>query len=340
MAYALIPTELKHDLNNVVVNALRRPGPGNELGINQSWLGLLAAYGCIDYRSGGGDKVARLKFPYASSGTAGYFAKYEPAGAAGNPLVKEAEIGYAFLRDVMQVHNFDDAVSDGVVIGDESIDLWTQQYKEKTKDMISIMETKLITGIGTNNDPLGLTHWVNDSSTIGSLAMASNTWLQSKTVDAAGNDLSLNHLREAMEDARDENGAEIDIIVSSSRQQNKYKQLMDGKVQYIDLKIGDLEWKAVEYDGKPWVAITQFPKDLVLGLTMSSFKLVFVLQRDKTAKGMQPLVGMDEQGFPFAIRPRDNNGVDASSAFITNYHQMYCRASWKNWRIENLGQAL
>mgnify|MGYP000654548425 CR=1 FL=1 len=339
MAQQIVQDELVRDTNVVAINALKRPGPRNELGVHQSFIGLLAAWDRIKFRRGGGTVAARLKYTYASTGTAEHYSKNDPAQPAGNESVKAADVDYAFVRDVIDVHNFDEAASEGSQ-HDTDESLVSSKLITAKKNIVSILETALVTGDGTNNKPQGLDFWINDASVYGSINQATDSWAASTVVDAASAALSHNHLREAQEGATDDNGARIDVIISSQRQADKYKQLMDGRVEFTTMMIADIEFRGFMYDGIPWIILSQFPKGDIYGLTMSELTWLIMLQKDNSEKGMVPLAEMEHAGLPFAVRPIDAGGVDSNKGQVTMYHSFWVDRQFKCWRIENLSQTL
>lgn len=339
MANQVIQSALIRDTNEIAINALKRPGPQNELGINRSFLALLQAFGRIDYVSGGGSDAAKLKFKYASTGTAEHYGKGDPAPAAGNISAKEATVGYVRARDVLDVDNFDEAASEGAQIGTEE-GLWTSHLQEAQQNIIEKVETKLVTGLGTNDEPYGLGFWINDASVLGSFDQSTDSWGAATVVDASSGALAHTFLRQGQEGAKDDNGSTIDVIISSYRQGSKYKQLMDGDVRFDTMRIADIEFAGFMYDGIPWIVLPGFPKTDIYGLKMNTLNLKIMLQKDKSNMGAQPLVGLTRAGLPFAVRPIDSQGVDSSKAQMTFYYSFFCTKPWMNWRIEALSQTL
>jgi len=338
MAIQELNSAFQRDIGQIVVSAIKRQGVGNELGLKNSWLGLLGSFNRIEFMPFAPSKMAeKMVVPYASAGTAEYYDLDSAPQAAGNESVKTANIAFASARDVMRIRNFDEAaLKSEVTLVNEG--LLGHNTKEAMKNIVDIMEKGLRDGLGVGSDPYGMAFWVNNSSVYGNIDQAVDTWSQATLINAGGSALSLKHLREAVEGVVDANGGEVQVIVSSARQRNKYRELIGSKTTNNNMKIGDAEYSVEFYDDIPWVVIPKMTNSVVYGLNMETFVMKILLQ--KAPDGSLPqLSNIEQAGLPFAMRYLGNVNDDARYA-ITNYHQLVCRKPWQNFKIYGLSTSL
>lgn len=345
MAQQTVPSALARDMNNIVVSAMKRSGPGNELGIHQSWLGLLLAYDCLEYKVGGGEKAAKLHFPYASPDTGKYRGKNESPVAAGNESVLSAEVSYTTYEDVVNVHNMDNAASRGGYMRTGENSLWTRRLKESLRDASQKINDKLVNGLGTNNEPLGLFYWVNDTTNLGgTIDQAVQTWAASPVVDASGNSVSRSYLRQLIEAAQDDQGFTPDFFILSQRQLHKVMELFDSKVEYSNIQLGpnDIQFRGIELQGIPFIPLQKFSQSEIVGVKMEHWKLTILLQEQQGDEGVVELQDLQAEGLsgvPFKLR-NISTPLDEQSAAYTLYHQQSCRKPWFNARLKGLSTTL
>lgn len=341
-----IPTKAFKPQAQMFINALKRPGA--ELGFERSLLSLISRMGRgSDEGTGlqfvrGGEYAERLKYEYDGATEAEFFDPNDPAPEGGQESYAEQDIPWGSVRSIVAVNLKDDFRSSGGAMSDTRYaTLWAKRMNDAMASIISKVETALISGTGANDyDLKGLPYWIKDTGSIGSIALATNTWLKSKIKAAGGASLSKSFLREIRDLAYDQENVEPGqfVIVCSRLQMTKYQELFDDKLRTEVRRFGDLELETLTFDGIPFFPIPSYTNTKVTVLHMPDIYIKWGMiddQKGAMGEASPRLAGVDVNGYPFGVHPLGASG-HWERAEVFAYPQLIVKRSNVQLEIQGL----
>lgn len=303
---------VKKNLSPMLVSALNRVGPMNELGIRQrSFLGALGSMGLVEFISGG-EYASELIVESASSNTAAFTDSNDVMGAPESGENDEIKIPWAQARDVVKMSRIDKAKSQGGQLYGDFESMWLQQVAMKLKALVKLMEEHclLSTGAGGYSKSIkGLPWWIADTGVLGvgsfQVDRAVDTWAKSIIVDAAsGSKVTIALMRQMRDALETQRGMTPDVYLCARNQLTNWQVELEGssraRVQYTTLKVGDSEFEALYFDGVPIIAIPGYSTTRIDGINWDLWKFKVLLDPDDN-ETPQVVEGLEHAGFPFNL---------------------------------------
>lgn len=338
---------VKKNLSPLLVSALNREGPMNELGIRQrSFLGILGSRGQVEFMAGG-EYAGELIVESVSSNTAKFVDSDDVMGAPESGENDEIKIPWKQARDVVKMKRIEKAKSKGGQLYGDWDSLWAQQVAMKLKSLVKLMETHCLLSTGTGGtygkSLFGIPWWIADTGVLGAgsfqVDRAVETWAKSIIVDAAsGSKVTialLRQLRDAMETQR---GMTPDVYLMNRNQLTNYQVELEGasraRVQYTTLTVGDSEFEALFFDGIPMIAIPGYSQSRIDAINWDLWKFKVLLDEDDE-ETPHVVEGLEHAGFPFNIHALPVS-TSHYAAEIEIFPQLFCQEPWNQGALINL----
>ena len=327
--------------SQVITDSLTRRGiaDANNFIEPTSLLALLREKGRVKMAGQSGDEVegfqkaAQWKHQFASGQSGGSFSEGDAFLAAGDDSYESAELDWASLWEPVEVSGLALDTGQGAsLVGNP--DIWMRRFENGLRDLFDNVEDQLLTdGTGNSGADLdGFLAFLKQTGTYAGISQAVNAWWQPFLEDAVAAALDLAKLR-AVKYELEARKSRWDMILTSSTQQDKYRDLMDDNVRYTTIQSADIEREVPTYDGRPVIDIQGFPDDLMW--FVDSRTLTFRVLPPK----MDPEISTSEQsnfqGMPIRLRYVQPDR-DADAVHVIVRGNLICSNPFKSGYIDNL----
>lgn len=242
---------------------------------------------------------------YASNSTFSSYSGYDTIALTPQTGITAAEYDWKQIADSIAISGIEEAKNAGEEAVLDLLEAKIEQAEETMKEGLNTMLFADGTG-NTGKDFLGLAAVVSDTTTLGNIVPATDTWWKSK-LEATAGALTEAYMRKMYNDCSVGND-KPDMIITTQTLFEKYESLLTPQVRYSDVKMANLGFENLMFKGAP----VTFDRACQAGV-------VYFLNSKYLG-----LVGHSDRWFtqtPF-VRPEN---MDARYALITAYGNLTCR---------------
>lgn len=301
--------DLQYILNNISIE-----GWAKGYGLDETFLGVIGGF-----KKGRGR--IQTKHHYAGNTTAGSFGEGDDLSTAGHQSRRRLNHSWRRVYVTFGADGLQEAIAaNGGIDGIQ--DILKEEMTNGVKDLLDEINTQAMSDGSGNSakDMDGIQFQIADDNTWGGLARGSYAWLQSYMNDNSGTprDLTSTLLRDMHNTLTDTRKSKYDICLTSSAIWDAYEDLLGNAKRYMDVKVGDIFYKALLIKGKPLIAIPSYPTGRIEFLERKNVDLLYLPS--------PALEGRGKEGF-FKVEKVANTSDDATFRIIA-YVNLICKSPW------------